>query len=147
MNKKWLIGIALVLVLGLVHALTQFNDTVEVWSSSARGFVVVENFLSPKDHFRVDTNPGGRVYSTSIEPIGAPNPSLGSSANPWSGGIYGQTISVIADAITTCNAGCDSIDGRPIGSYNWTCSYATLTNGSAQLCTDTGRQRNCICKN
>lgn len=150
MVKQWIIGFSVLILAGVVAAQAGpylFNTPIEIWNSDTRGFAIVENYLTPKDHFRVDTTPGGHIYTTTIEPIGAPNPSIGTPSNPYSGGIYGQTLSVVAGVNISCSDQCNNVDGKPINSYNWTCSHAFLKSGAYQSCAAVGRERNCICKN
>lgn len=132
----------IVLTAGFVSALTIITDTLEVWNSNSRGFVVVENYLSPKDHFRVDTTPGGRTYTTSIEPIGSPNPMIGTPTNPYSKAYVneyvGQIQWLIAGNGITCNQMCTT--------QGLTCQSSIWADLTPSTCSDTGRLKNCECK-
>lgn len=146
MDKKWLVITAVIVMSGLGFAQVAtlfFNQPVEAWNSDSRGFVVVENYLSPKDHFRVDTTPGGKTYTTSIEPIGSPNPMIGTATNPYAtsyvNNYKNQLIGLTASNGITCNSQC--------ATQSWTCVNAVYPDNTPSSCTDTGRMKDCICKN
>lgn len=145
MDKKWLIITAVIVMSGLGFAQVAtifFNQPVEVWNSDSRGFVVVENYLSPKDHFRVDTQPGGHIYTTTIEPIGSPNPMIGTPTNPYNKAYVneyvGQKQWLVASNGITCNQMCSS--------QGLSCQSSIWVDLTPSTCSDSGRLKNCECK-
>lgn len=146
MNKKWLILAVLILFGGLAYAAaTIFTDVVEVHTVNTRAFVVQEDFPSPKDHFRVDSTAGGKIYTTSVVPIGSPNPTLGEPGNSYAG-VYGQHYNVTASLGITCNDACNKMDGIPANA-NAVCVKAFFADLNDTTCSDNGRLKNCVCKN
>lgn len=142
MDKRILVLLGMLIIAGGATALTLFNDTVEVWNSASRGFCVVENYLSPKDHFCVDTTPGGHVKTTTIEPIGSPNPTIGTPTNPYSkayvGEYVGQKQWLVAGNGVTCDQMCQS--------QSLVCQSSIWADLTPSNCSDSGRLKNCLCK-
>lgn len=146
-QKKLLLIAALVLLASYTIATQIINDQLIVSNTGTDSLLVENSSLGITKHFfSVDTNPGGNVYVTSLEPIGAPNATIGTPTNKFDA-IYGQTVAVQADRAYSCDYMCNILDGMQNSTYDWTCTDAFRTTGTITTCTDLYYPRNCLCKN